>query len=64
MHDTVDEARNTIEEKVLALASRKAALFVLLARAVDDETLVRKVSPDPDIADAIVASMQSRPSRS
>ena len=27
---------------------------VLLARAVDDETLVRKVSPDADIADAIV----------
>lgn len=27
---------------------------VLLARAVDDETLVRKVSPDTDIADAIV----------
>jgi HEPN domain-containing protein len=27
---------------------------VLLARALDDETLVRKVSPDTDIADAIV----------
>ena len=27
---------------------------VLLARAIDDETLVRKVSPDTDIADAIV----------
>lgn len=27
---------------------------VLLARAIDDETLVRKVSPDMDIADAIV----------
>ncbi len=27
---------------------------VLLARAVDDETLVRRVSPDTDIADAIV----------
>ncbi len=27
---------------------------VLLARAIDDETLVRKVSPDADIADAIV----------
>jgi hypothetical protein len=27
---------------------------VLLARAVDDETLVRKVSSDTDIADAIV----------
>jgi hypothetical protein len=27
---------------------------VLLARAEDDETLVRKVSPDADIADAII----------
>jgi HEPN domain-containing protein len=27
---------------------------VLLARAIEDETLVRKVSPDTDIADAIV----------
>jgi HEPN domain-containing protein len=27
---------------------------VLLARAIDDETLVRKVSPDTDVADAIV----------
>lgn len=27
---------------------------LLLARAIDDETLVRKVSPDADIADAIV----------
>lgn len=27
---------------------------VLLAKAIDDETLVRKVSPDTDIADAIV----------
>jgi HEPN domain-containing protein len=27
---------------------------VLLARAIDDETLIRKVSPDTDIADAIV----------
>lgn len=27
---------------------------VLLARATDDETLVRKVSPDPDVADAII----------
>jgi HEPN domain-containing protein len=27
---------------------------VLLARAIDDETLVRKVSADTDIADAIV----------
>ncbi len=27
---------------------------VLLAKAVDDETLVRKVSPDADIADAII----------
>lgn len=27
---------------------------VLLARAINDETLVRKVSPDTDIADAIV----------
>jgi HEPN domain-containing protein len=27
---------------------------VLLARAEDDETLVRKVSPDTDVADAIV----------
>src|SRR6267154_1988588 len=27
---------------------------VLLARAIDDETLIRKVSPDADIADAIV----------
>jgi hypothetical protein len=27
---------------------------VLLARAKDDETLIRKVSPDKDIADAIV----------
>jgi HEPN domain-containing protein len=27
---------------------------VLLARAIDDETLVRKVSSDTDIADAIV----------
>jgi HEPN domain-containing protein len=27
---------------------------VLLARAIDDETLVRTVSPDTDIADAIV----------
>jgi HEPN domain-containing protein len=27
---------------------------VLLARAVDDETLVRKVSPDADISDAII----------
>jgi HEPN domain-containing protein len=27
---------------------------VLLARAIDDETLVRKVSPDTDISDAIV----------
>jgi HEPN domain-containing protein len=27
---------------------------VLLARAIDDETLVRKVAPDTDIADAIV----------
>jgi hypothetical protein len=38
---------------------------VLLARAVDDETLVRKVSSDTDIADAISsASMHSKPSRS
>lgn len=36
---------------------------VLLARAVDDETLVRKVSSDTDIADAIVG-FHSRPSRS
>jgi HEPN domain-containing protein len=27
---------------------------VLLARAIDDETLIRKVAPDTDIADAIV----------
>jgi HEPN domain-containing protein len=27
---------------------------VLLARAIDDETLIRKVSPDTDIADAII----------
>lgn len=27
---------------------------VLLARAIEDETLVRKVSPDTDIADAII----------
>jgi hypothetical protein len=37
---------------------------VLLARAIDDETLVRKVSPDTDIADAIVGFQHSRPSRS
>jgi uncharacterized membrane protein (Fun14 family) len=33
---------------------RLALARVLLARAMDDETLVRKVSPDTDIADAIV----------
>ncbi|MFZ1926970.1 MAG: HEPN domain-containing protein [Solirubrobacteraceae bacterium] len=27
---------------------------VLLAKAIDDETLIRKVSPDTDIADAII----------
>jgi hypothetical protein len=33
---------------------RLALARVLLARAIDDETLVRKVSPDTDITDAIV----------
>jgi hypothetical protein len=38
---------------------------VLLARAIDDETLVRKVSPDTDITDAIVGfHTDSRLSRS
>jgi hypothetical protein len=37
---------------------------MLLARAIDDETLVRKVSADTDVADAILASMRSRPLRS
>lgn len=37
---------------------------VLLDRAGDDETLMRKVSSDTDIADAIVGSTHSTPSRS
>lgn len=37
---------------------------VLLARAVDDETLVRKVCSDADVADSIVGFTHSRPPRS